>query len=109
MVPRRSGQAGRSELVEGVGEDMNETSGEDDAGGKRLDEEEVVPLWTERRKPAAQPRDDAADGAGGQDGEDRGDVQLARLRLVRAGVVAGTLAVGEDRRWEEEQCGQEEQ
>lgn len=79
VVPRGLAEVGAGEAGEGVGEDVDEGRGEDDAGGEGLDEEEDGVVWVEGGKLLAQDGEGDAEEAGGEDGEDGRQLVLESL------------------------------
>jgi len=115
VLPRPAfGEAVGGELLEGVGEDVDEPGGEDDARRERLDEEEDVPVGAQRGDAAAQHGQAAPQRAAHQDGEERRDLErlgaraVARLHRLAAGTARVAAVGGGGARDEQEQQGEDE-
>lgn len=70
VLPRPAGEAVGRELLERVGEDVDEPRGQDDPRRERLDEEEHVPVRAQRRHAPPQHGQAAAQRPAHEDGEE---------------------------------------
>ena len=107
ILPRLFAEARRRQVLEGVGQDVDEPRGEYHAGGEGLDDEEEVPVRAEGWDPLAEDGDADADETPDEDGENGGDLEVLGRGLVVAvagrGHVGGAVTVGESLREKEEE------